>query len=412
MNIIMKNIEIQSVEEMEEFLHANQKAEFLIETRKDKYDFISRTLVKFRYSTAKRKAKKIIFRYLSKITGYSHVQMKRLIKEWKEKGLVAKTREKNKTSFQRKYKAEDLALLIKTDIVHKTINGKATKEILKRECGIFKKENYKNISEISVSHIYNLRNNSSQYLSSESIKYSKTNPTGVNIGERRKPYPEGKPGYLRVDSVHQGDLNGEKGVYHINLVDEVTQWEIIGCVEQISEQFLEKLLELLLGQFPFKIINFHSDNGSEYINKVVAKLLNKLLIDQTKSRPRHCNDNPLAEGKNGSIIRKHIGRNHIKRKNALAINSFYQKYFNMYLNYHRPCGFATDYADSRGKIKKKYEIYLTPYEKLKSIENAGQYLKDKISFAELDKIAYAESDNDFADKMKKEKEKIFNKLER
>lgn len=412
MNIIMKNIEIQSIEEMENFLSVNQKVDFLIETRKDKYNYISKILIQFRYKQAKRKTKKIIFRYLSKITNYSHIQMKRLIKEWKEEGLSVKTREKNKNSFQRKYKAEDIALLIKTDIAHKTINGKATKEILKRECGIFKKKEYENISKISVSHIYNLRNNSNQYLSSESIKYSKTNPTGVNIGERRKPQPDDKPGYLRVDSVHQGDFNGEKGVYHINLVDEVTQWEIIGCVKKISEQFLEELLENLLKQFPFKIINFHSDNGSEYINKVVAKLLNKLLIKQTKSRPRHCNDNPLAEGKNGSIIRKHMGRNHIKQNNAPSINMFYQKYFNTYLNYHRPCGFATNFTNSKGKIKKKYDVYLTPYEKLKLIENTEQYLKDGISFVELDKIAYAESDNSFADKMKKEKEKVFNKLEK
>jgi len=412
MNIIMKDIQMQSVEEMESFLQGNQNASFLVETRKDKYDFIGQTLVQFNYKKARRKDKKTLFLYLAKITGYSRVQMKRLIKEWKEKGLKARPREKNKTSFQRKYKAEDIALLIKTDIAHKTINGKATKEILKREFGVFKKENYKNICGISSSHIYNIRNNSNQYLSSESIKYSKTVPTGVNIGERGKPRSDGKPGYLRVDSVHQGDLNGEKGVYHINLVDETVQWEIVGCVEKISEQFLEELLEYLLDQFPFRIINFHSDNGSEYINKVVAKLLNRLLVRQTKSRPRHCNDNALVEGKNGSIIRKHMGRNHIKQKNAPDINEFYQKYFNMYLNYHRPCGFATDYVDSKGKIKKKYNVYMTPYAKLRSIENAEQYLKEGVSFAELDKIAYAESDNDFAEKMKKEKERVFNKFKR
>lgn len=97
-------------------------------------------------------------------------------------------------------------------------------------------------------------------------KNSKMNPTPINIGERRKPEPYGKPGYLRVDSVHQGDQDKEKGVYHINLVDEVTQWEIVGCVEGISEHFLVPLLTRLMEQFPFRIIEFHSDNGSEYIN--------------------------------------------------------------------------------------------------------------------------------------------------
>ena len=54
------------------------------------------------------------------------------------------------------------------------------------------------------------------------MHYTKTKPAPVKIGERTKPINNGQPGFLRVDSVHQGDKDGEKGVYHINLVDEVT----------------------------------------------------------------------------------------------------------------------------------------------------------------------------------------------
>ena len=53
---------------------------------------------------------------------------------------------------------------------------------------------------------------------------------------------------------------------------------------------------------------------------------------------------------------------------------------------------------------------MTPYEKLKSLENAEQYLKPGITFKELDKIAYAESHTDYAKKMQKEKQKLFKKL--
>lgn len=407
MNIIMKNLCIQSIREMESFLQGSRKVDFSIKHQKDKYEFINGTLTKLRYKQAKKKDKGVILKYLKKITGYSNVQMKRLVKEWKSVGLKPCGRKRNGSSFERKYKAEDIALLIKTDIAHKTINGNATKEILKRECGKFGRKEYENISSISVSHSYNIRNKSQVYLSSEAIRYSKTNPVNANIGERRKPEPNGKPGFLRVDTVHQGDLNGEKGVYHINIIDEVTQWEIVGCVEAISEYFLEELLADLIKQFPFKIINFHSDNGSEYINKVVAKLLNKLIIKQTKSRSRHCNDNALAECKNAVSLRKHMGRNHIKKEHAPKINDFYSKYFNIYLNYHHPCGFAEDFVDSKGKIRKKYNIYLTPYDKFRSLKKPGQYLKDGITFEKLDEIAYAESDNECADKMKNAKELLF-----
>ncbi|MBI4370479.1 MAG: DDE-type integrase/transposase/recombinase [Elusimicrobia bacterium] len=117
----------------------------------------------------------------------------------------------------------------------------------------------------------------------------------------------GRPGWIRVDTVHQGDLDGHKGVYHINMVDSVLQWEIVVCVEKISERYLAPVLEEALGMFPFVIAGFHSDNGSEFINDVVAKLLNKLLIEQTKSRSGRSSDNALVEGKNGSVIRKHMG---------------------------------------------------------------------------------------------------------
>jgi transposase InsO family protein len=145
----------------------------------------------------------------------------------------------------------------------------------------------------------------------------------VPIGERRRPDPQGRPGYLRVDTVHQGDTEDAKGVYHINAVDEVTQWEIATAVEGISEAYLEPVLTTMLNQFPFVIHGFHSDNGSEFINQTVAKLLSKLMIQQTKSRPRHSNDNGLAETKNGAVIRKHMGWGHIPARHAERIQQFY-----------------------------------------------------------------------------------------
>jgi transposase InsO family protein len=134
------------------------------------------------------------------------------------------------------------------------------------------------------------------------------------------------------------------------MVDEITQWEIIGAMERISERFLSPLLKNLIKQFPFRIINFHSDNGSEYINKIVAQLLNKLMISQTKSRPRHSNDNGLVETKNGSVIRKHMGYAYIQQRQADKINLFYKTYFNPYLNFHRPSAFPTRVMDDEKKM--------------------------------------------------------------
>jgi len=168
--------------------------------------------------------------------------------------------------------------------------------------------------------IYNLRK--SRTYRQKRIFYQKTRPIRVAIGERRRPDPRGQPGYLRIDTVHQGDLDGVKGLYHINAIDEVTQFQVVGAPAYISEAWLIPVLEAMLRQFPFHIRGFHSDNGSEFINHTVAKLLDKLLVEQTKSRPRHSNDNGLAETKNGAVIRKHMGYGHIASEHAQAIEAF------------------------------------------------------------------------------------------
>jgi hypothetical protein len=43
----------------------------------------------------------------------------------------------------------------------------------------------------------------------------------------RAPQSNGLPGQIRIDSVHQGDQGGMKGVYHINVVDCVTQMQLV-----------------------------------------------------------------------------------------------------------------------------------------------------------------------------------------
>jgi hypothetical protein len=369
---------IVTIQQLEAFSKLSDAGvQFTADNRVERNAWIEDVLQKFKYFSCRKKDKMTMKKYLAKMTGLSKTQIKKLIARKRKFGRISRF-EIHRNRFERKYGSADIALLLKTDNLHQRMSGPAIKEILAREYDVFKKAEYRNISEISAGHIYNLRK-TRQYIS-HSLTVKKTNPIKVPIGKRTKPKNNGQPGFLRVDTVHQGDREREKGIYHINLVDEVTQWEIIGCVERISEEHLLPLLDDLLAQFPFTIINFHSDNGSEYINKVVAKLLNKLLISQTKSRPRHSNDNGLAEGKNNFVIRKHIGYQFIDRGYAKSFNQFYKECFNVYLNFHRPCGFATIVTDKKGKQKKVYDHYLTPYAALKSHLNASQFLKPGVCF--------------------------------
>ena len=235
----------------------------------------------------------------------------------------------------------------------------------------------------------------------------------VHIGERRKPRPQGQPGYLRIDSVHQGDLDGIKGLYLINAIDEVTQFQFIAAVERISEHFLLPILEQLILAFPFTIRGFHADNGSEYINHRVAQLLTKLHVAEfTKSRARRSNDNALVESKNGSIVRKHLGYSHIPGRYASPVNDFTLNVLSPYLNFHRPCFFPEEAINSNGRITKRYryEHLMTPYEKLKSLANAETFLKPHITFQELDEIALKQSDNETARQLNQARKELFQSI--
>lgn len=112
----------------------------------------------------------------------------------------------------------------------------------------------------------------------------------------------------------------------------------------------------MLRQFPFRIRGFQSDNGSELINHTVAKLLNELLIEQTKSRPRHSNDNSLAEARNGAVIRKHMGYGDIGSEHAATVQAFYERHFNRYLNFHRPCGVPELIRDAKGETAARVQV--------------------------------------------------------
>jgi hypothetical protein len=261
-----------------------------------------------------------------------------------------------------------------------------------------------------VAQIYRFRN--SETYRKRNATYHPTRPTPIPIGERRKPKPEGRPGYLRIDTVHQGDRDGNKGLYHINAVDEVTQWEIVAATPQISERWLIPVLAQILEQFPFTIRGFHSDNGSEFVNYTVSRLLDKLLIEQTKSRAHRTGDNGLVESKNGAVVRKHLVFGHIEAEHAEAVDRFHRQYLNPYLNFHRPCAVAKIVEEANGKRRRTYPRWATPFEIFSQMPLCETYLKPSVTMDSLRQFAHRQTDTEAALAMQKAKKKLFADLKR
>jgi hypothetical protein len=396
-----------SLIEIEAFLMASDSVRFVGSSRVEVYKWVERLLCHHEYPLQGRGSKGLLRAYVECMTGLSRAQSTRLIGGYVKAGRIA-PKPSLRPRFQRHYTAADVELLASVDAAHERLSGPATRHILKREFEVYGKPEFERLAKLSNGHLYNLRQNPRYGLRT----YEKTRPTAVQIGERRKPEPNAQPGFLRIDTVHQGDSPEGKGIYHINAVDEVTQWQVVQATPRISEAWLMPLLKSILEQFPFVILNFHSDNGSEFINKTVAQLLGKLLIEQTKSRSRKSGDNGLVETKNAAIVRKHIGWGHIAPIHAAPINQFYTGFLNPYVNYHRPSAQAEVQIDAKGRRRRLYKLWQTPFEKLLSLDRPQQFLRPGLSLATLKRVAATMSDTEAARRMQQAKNTMFEQIRR
>jgi hypothetical protein len=400
MNIRMRNLEVLTLAEMEEFVAGNQAVDWEATDKRAVYGLIERVLKNQRYSRLRKSQKGVIRAFLIRVTSLSRAQMTRLIQRWMRERRIARQPQR-RPSFKRRYTPSDIALLAEIDVAHEDLSGPAVRHLLRRELEVFGNEKFRRLAGISVSHIYNLRKSSGYRKLRTRVEHTKARQ--IAIGERRKPDPRGRPGYIRVDTVHQGQKDGKPGVYHVNAVDTVTQWEVVGCVATICERDLIPVLEAMLHQFPFRIIGFHCDNGSEFLNHQVVRLLGKLMVEEfTKSRAYKTTDNAMVEGKNGAVVRKQIGYGAIGAEHAEAFQKFYTAYLNPYLNFHRPCGFATIETNRKGKRKRVYRHneYRTPYEKLSSLKDWHKHLKERMSQQQLQREARRMSDTEAAQRMR------------
>ena len=392
-----------SIMELKEFFVQYQNPILNLKIGIDKYGWITQQLRHYKYFSLNKKEKAIVIQLIQFATNYSREYCLLLIAEQRKGNLKHKIYQRQ--NIRRIYTHADIALLSETDVLHKRLNAEATKMILIAESKVHVE--YENIAKVSTSHLNNLRKRT-EY---KCMYLNGTKANVVMIGDTRKPITNGMPGAIRVDSVHQRD------VYYVNFVDEITQWEIVICVEAINEKCLAPLLELALKLFPFTVFNFHSDRGSEFINAVIAKVLNQLLINQTKSRSRHCNDNALVETKN-TIIRKEMGYMHIEKSAAEEINNYLLNYYMDYLDYHRPCRFQT--GEKVSKKGRKYAVHdetKTPFNKLVELEYQlrlqcfGQtYLQIGITLEDMYLKSEEKTPNDYAREMRKAKNELVTKL--
>ena len=410
----MNEAQVRTLEQVRQVLAGTQALEFRgAEDDEGRYAWIESVLRRFDYRQLPREHRGAVLAYVQRLSGYSRAQVTRLVSRWSADKRLAKQYRAPEHAFARRYTGADVALLAEVDRAMNTLSGPATGCVLRRQRDVFGDTRFERLGSISVGHLYNLRN-SAPYRA-QRVVLTKTRPTkAITIGIRKAPAPEGRPGFVRIDSVHQGDWDGTKGLYHINAVDCVTQWQVVASVQTISEVHLLPVIEQMLAQFPFEILGFHADNGSEYVNRRVAEMLDKLRAEFTRSRPRRSNDNGLAETKNGAVVRKVFGYEHIPQRHARRFNTFCLEFLNPFLNFHRPCLFATDVADPKkpGRIKRVYRPRdaMTPLDKLASLPKAQTFLREGVTLQELHLLARALTDVQAAEELNEARNDLFRRV--
>jgi transposase InsO family protein len=414
MVIDMNEAQVRTLEQVRQVLEGTQSLEFRrAEDDEGRYGWIESVLRRLEYRQLKRCDRGVVLAYLQRLSGYSRAQITRLVSRWVGGKRLVKEYRTPEHAFTRRYTAADVALLADVDRAMDTLSGPATACVLRRQRDVFGDTRFARLGSISVGHLYNLRNSAGYR--AQRVVLTKTQPTKTAaIGVRRAPAPEGRPGFIRIDSVHQGDWDGTKGLYHINAVDCVTQWQVVATVQTISEAHLLPVIEQMLEQFPFEILGFHADNGSEYVNHQVAKMLDKLRIEFTRSRPRRSNDNGLVETKNGAVVRKLFGYEHIAQRHATRFNTFCREYLNPFLNFHRPCLFATELADPKkpGRIKRVYRAKdaMTPLDKLASLPEAATFMRESVTLKDLHELATALTDVQAAEELNEARLALFRRV--
>ena len=408
----MNETRLRTIEQMKEFLNACGPVAFTAAGEDgERYGHIRRVQLRFDYPERNKRERGVVLRYLQHTRGYRRAQVTRRVARWQgnRRALVppAKRYGAPNLPFARKYTPADVALRVEMDKAHEGVCGPAIACLLQRAYRDYDDTRYERLAQLSVSPLYSLRKSRSDQ--APRTVFAKTHPACNAIGVRKAPAPEGRAGFVRIDSVHRGDQDGIKG-WHIPCVDAVSQGQVEACVERIREAHLLPVLAQIIAQFPFGVAGFHSDNGSEYVNSKVAKLLEKLRIEQTKSRSRQSNDNALAKSKNASVVRKHMYYDHIPQKYARPINAFYRETFNPWLNLHRPCLFATPIEKAKGKIVKRYkhEDVKTPLDCLALLNAQGLVtFRDSRTLAALQAQASAQTDLAAAQAMQHAKHNLF-----
>ncbi len=187
------------------------------------------------------------------------------------------------------------------------------------------------------------------------------------IPMKRLDWATAEPGYCEVDLVHHcgGAASGEY-VHTLQLIDIATGWSERAAVLGRSYQAMRAAFEHILARLPFRIVELHPDNGSEFLNAHLVRFFGEAVkgVRLSRSRPYHKNDNRFVEQKNYSLVRAYLGYGRLDTPaQADALDQLYEQLW-VYYNLFQPVLHLTEKEVVDGKLKRKWDAATSPYQRL------------------------------------------------
>jgi hypothetical protein len=186
----------------------------------------------------------------------------------------------------------------------------------------------------------------------------------------RIPWHTQEAGHFEVDLVHHcgGSTQGEYA-HTLQMVDAATGWSERVAVLGRGQRSMQEGFTRIKGRVPFAIKELHPDNGPEFFNDHMIRFWGEELtgLKLTRSRPYHKNDNRWVEQKNDTLVRAYLGDGRLDTPTHVkAMNEMYDLMW-VYYNLFQPVLHLSEkvYLEQEGKMKRKWDLAKTPYERLK-----------------------------------------------
>lgn len=218
------------------------------------------------------------------------------------------------------------------------------------------------------------------------------------VPTRGGPPDTGRPGSVEADTVaHCDDSTRGDYVHTITFTELFSGWTENRAVWNKSADAVLGQLRELEKVVPYEMKDFHTDNGTEFLNWALHRHLKGRAepMRWTRSRSFRKNDNAHCEQKNWTHVRQLFGHERFGHAElAPLMNDLYENEWSRFTNHFKPTFKLLRREKKDGRTKRIYEKKpKTPYQRLLDSPDIPQATKDRLraEHALLDPFALKKS---------------------